>query len=551
MSGPTRTVERCLRIAAPRTEVYRALLDPGALSRWMYATVQWKGEKGASYRIDWQDTNLPAHAQGEILEIEENRRLVLSWFMEQDGCETVASFDLDDEDVQGTLLKFRHTGFPGGPEWQSRFDLVAIEWDKVLENLRFHIEEGSPGQHAFYLRHSVNLPATRERVQVHWIAPAAVTSWLAREAFIDPAVGGEIDLLLREGGRVRGTIRAVAPGKHVRLLWDEEGRRSLLGISFWSAAEGSVLTLTQRSYKIAEDERDRIRAVWDERFGRLRACLARRPGCWPAGGSRRIELERTVDAPRDQVWKAWADPAALASWFCDRAEFTPRPRSSYTFLGVGHGEQRGEVLRVETGARLSLSWDIPAAKGTTELDLQLLPADTDPSKTRIALVHSGWGEGEAWGPEWRATRCSWRSVLSMLEFYLRDGQRGSRRSFLLRRRLPIPVAGLWRRLSTSDGLSSWLGSEGAVDLREEGSMRVRLRDGSVMEGRITMAEPEEGIAFLLSSPDSVYLEFGWTGTPEGSCLLVGGLAYGAPESWPLQQRILWGERIGRLEEVQG
>ncbi len=90
MTDAVRTVERCLRIPRRARRSSAALLDPAALSRWMYATVRWRPEKGASYRIDWQDTAVPAHTQGEILEIDEGRELVLSWFMERDGCETVA-----------------------------------------------------------------------------------------------------------------------------------------------------------------------------------------------------------------------------------------------------------------------------------------------------------------------------------------------------------------------------------------------------------------------------------------------------------------------------
>ena len=260
MSEPTRTVERCLRIAAPRPEVFRALLDPAALSRWMYATVRWKPVKGAGYRIEWQETSLPAHAQGEILEIVDDRRLTISWFQEKIGCETTASFELDDDEAGCTLLKFRHRGFPIGPEWQARFDMVALEWDKSLENLRFHVEESPRGGTPYYARHQISLPASRERAHLYWVGPAALRSWLAEQAFVDPAAGGEIDLILKEGGRAHGLIRTFAPGKHMRVLWEEEGRRSLLGLSFWPEGNECVMTLTQRSYQIGADESARQRA---------------------------------------------------------------------------------------------------------------------------------------------------------------------------------------------------------------------------------------------------------------------------------------------------
>jgi uncharacterized protein YndB with AHSA1/START domain len=545
MSESTRTVERCMRIAAPRTEVFRALLDPAALSRWMYATVRWRPEKGASYRIDWQDTAVPAHTQGEILEIEDDRRLVLSWFMERDGCETVASFDLEDDEAGTTALRFRHSGFPRGDEWQGRFEMVSLEWDKVLENLRFHVEEGK-GNLAFYLRMQAPMPASRERVFAAWSASGGLRSWLATAAFIDPAPGGEIDLTLRGGGRVHGIVRTVALWKHLRMLWDEEGKKSLVGVSIWPAEGGSVLTVTLRSYAITEAEREALRTAWEGRFALLREALQRVPTSRAATAGRAIEFERVLEAERDRVWKTVADASGISQWFCDHAELDPRPGGACTFVWTGFGEYRGQVRAIEPGSLLRFSWDVHAADGTTEVEVRLLPAETDPSKTRIALTHAGWGEGPAWNAEYEATRVGWRSSLAMLDFALRDAVRGQRRSFHLCSRIPIAVSDLWLRFSTPEGLASWVGGESSVDPREDGALRVHMKDGSTIEGRVTMAEPRQGISFILDAPESSFLEFTWTVVHQEIRMHVSGFSFGTPESWPLQQRIHWSERLARI-----
>lgn len=545
MSESTRTVERCLRIAAPRAEVFRALLDPAALSRWMYATVRWRPEKGASYRIDWQDTAVPAHTQGEILDIDEGRRLVLSWFMERDGCETTASFDLEDDETGATELRFRHIGFPGGEEWRGRFEMVSLEWDKVLENLRFHVEEGHGGS-AFYLRMQTPLPASRERVYTRWISPSGLRSWLATDAFIDPSAGGELELGLREGGRVRGVLRTVAQWKHLRMLWDEAGKKSLIGVSIWPAESGSVLTITQRSYAIAEADRDGLRAVWETRFARLREALQHAPeGRAPRAG-RAIEIERVIDAERDRVWKAWTSADEVGRWFCDHAEIDLRTGGALTFLWTLFGEVQGQMREADAGSRVRLSWDHQHLDATTEIDLRLLPADTDPARTRLVLTHGGWGEGAGWNSEFDATRAGWRSSLAMLDLALRDSGRGARRSFHLRRRIPIAQGDLWRLLSTADGWSSWTAGESLIEPRDDGKLRVKLRDGSLIEGRVTMADPMVGIALALEAPESSYLEFAWHAVEGGVHLAASGFAFGCPESWPLQQRILWGERLARI-----
>ena len=78
-------------------------------------------EAGSAFSFEWKDSAAPATAQGEILELVPDTRLVLSWFMEADGVTSTASFDLADAEEGGTLLRFRHGGFPQDSDWEPRF----------------------------------------------------------------------------------------------------------------------------------------------------------------------------------------------------------------------------------------------------------------------------------------------------------------------------------------------------------------------------------------------------------------------------------------------
>jgi uncharacterized protein YndB with AHSA1/START domain len=542
----TRSVQRCLTIAAPPSQVYRSLLDPGALSRWMYAVVQVKPEKGGRYRIEWQDTTLPTSAQGEILEMEDDRRLVLSWFMERDGCETVATFDLEEEAPGQTLLRFRHSGFPADPSWHFRFEMVALEWDKTLENLRFLVEEGSPKTPLFYARHVVNLPASRERAHVHWMAPSELSQWLAREAFVDPAVGGLYDLVLQEKRSVRGLIRAFAPGKHLRVLWNEEGVRSLIGVSFWPAGEGCVQTLTQRTFGLREEDRDRVRQIWEKRFALLKEHLSTHAGDWSAAGDRELEQTRRIAAPPARVWKGWTDPTALVGWFPDRAEFTPQRDHPYSFLWTGCGEQRGKILEVEPERRLVFSWDIPRREATTVVEVTLAPAD-DSKSTDLRLRHSGWGEDPSWDGPFRHHRNAWGALLGALEVYLQAGAHGPRRTLWLRRRLALSPSELWHRLTTPSEMTHWLGKEIAIDLKPDGALRAEVPTGEKWAGRVVTADPQGYFAFVLEAPQRCYVELTWAPEGEATAVLVNSFAWNVPETWIQQQRIHWSERLERLE----
>ncbi len=306
------------------------------------------------------------------------------------------------------------------------------------------------------------------------------------------------------------------------------------------------MTLTQRSYGIGDADRDALRVTWEERFARLRDALGREPGSLPAAGSQSIEIERTLPVPRERAWKACTDPVSLVGWFCDRAEFTPQSGRPYHFLWTSYGEQPGKVIEVENMERIRLAWDVPAREATTELSLSFHPVASDRGKCRIVLKHSGWGEGKLWQAERSAHRHGWTSLLAMLEFYLRDGGKGPRRSFILRRRVSVPVSELWKRFASADGLASWLGEDTAVEPREGGVFRARSKSGERLQGSVTAVDPALGFAIQMSGPEASYLEFSWSGDAEASQILVTGLAYGLPESWPLRQRIVWSERLARI-----
>jgi len=78
-----------------------------------------------------------------------------------------------------------------------------------------------------------------------------------------------------------------------------------------------------------------------------------------------LVLERTLDAPRDLVWKAWTDPSLLKRWFAPKpyeiseVELELRPGGTFRIRMVGpdgfdtgHGNP-GCVLEVVDGERFS------------------------------------------------------------------------------------------------------------------------------------------------------------------------------------------------------
>jgi uncharacterized protein YndB with AHSA1/START domain len=112
-----------------------------------------------------------------------------------------------------------------------------------------------------------------------------------------------------------------------------------------------------------------------------------------------VEVFRTIDAPREQVFRAWTDPEQLRRWWgpgeftCPEAEVDLRPGGAYRLVmqpTAGDPFVVGGIYReVEPPARLVYTWRWetgPAADGSESL-VTVEFHDRGPS-TELVLTHT-------------------------------------------------------------------------------------------------------------------------------------------------------------------
>lgn len=217
---------------------------------------------------------------------------------------------------------------------------------------------------------------------------------------------------------------------------------------------------------------------------------------------REIVVSRVIDAPRERVWKAWADPAQVVKWWgprgfstnTDARDFRPggtwkhvmigpdgaKYPNSAVFLevveperivyrngGVAEGETQG-VGFVSTVTFKDLG------NGKTELTMRLV-FDTqqmrDFAATRFGAVEGG------------------NQTLSRLAEHCAG-------EFVVSRLLDAPRERVWRAWTEAERLSAWFGPKGAkvvasaLDLRPGGTYHygLRMADGKEMWGKWTFRE---------------------------------------------------------------
>jgi uncharacterized protein YndB with AHSA1/START domain len=132
---------------------------------------------------------------------------------------------------------------------------------------------------------------------------------------------------------------------------------------------------------------------------------------------KQFTVTRTIDAPREAVWRAWTNVHALHSWLHPEGVLTPLEsikadvrdggRYAYTLVVPNRGTfpTAGTYLEVRAPERLKFSWgnpedsekhypiitvDLADLDGKTELTFEMLGVRDDRGHERS--VYDGWNE---------------------------------------------------------------------------------------------------------------------------------------------------------------
>jgi len=135
MADDTGTIEREIFIALPPEELFRYLVEPSLMARWIGLSHDLEPQPGGRFRIEVSSGNI---ASGRFVEVLPPRRVAFTWGWEnQDGDlsllppgASLVEIDLKAKD-SGTLLRLRHYRLPA--------DLAArhgVRWSFYLANLQ-------------------------------------------------------------------------------------------------------------------------------------------------------------------------------------------------------------------------------------------------------------------------------------------------------------------------------------------------------------------------------------------------------------------------------
>src|SRR5215203_3062139 len=140
--------------------------------------------------------------------------------------------------------------------------------------------------------------------------------------------------------------------------------------------------------------------------------------------TRRITVERTVNAARADVYRAFIAPHALRNWFCDAAQVDPRVGGRiYLAWNDGH-HTAGKFTRLAKNELIAYTWRSSEEHSTSEVSIEIDGSSGGRSNVRIS--HSAPDATPEWVEE---ARRDWTEALENLQGMLETGidQRFARR----------------------------------------------------------------------------------------------------------------------------
>ena len=177
---------------------------------------------------------------------------------------------------------------------------------------------------------------------------------------------------------------------------------------------------------------------------------------------RAFEMTIDIDAPPGAVWDALTKAEELVRWFPLDARVEPGAGGSMTWSwgDMWSGTMRIDAWEPERLLRLideqARPYDVDGgqsvAPGTTPARVALeMTLETHQGKTRVRLVHSGFGHGAAWDDELDGVSSGWQFELRSLRHYLERHRGRERHAAWAHTGIARPIADVWSRLVSADG----------------------------------------------------------------------------------------------------
>lgn len=132
-----------------------------------------------------------------------------------------------------------------------------------------------------------------------------------------------------------------------------------------------------------------------------------------------LQYKTSLQAPAEQVYRAFTSSTALREWLCDAAQADPHP-GGRLYLWWSHGYYAcGEFLALVPAQKVVVSWQGRGEPAPTQVQVTLKAKG---AATSLTLTHSQVGTGPKWRETVAAFENGWDTALENLHTVLETGQ---------------------------------------------------------------------------------------------------------------------------------
>ena len=256
---------------------------------------------------------------------------------------------------------------------------------------------------------------------------------------------------------------------------------------------------------------------------------------------RQFEMSIDLDATPEQVWNALTKTDELVRWFPVQAHVSPGAGGTMFWGWDDHFAWESKIDVWEPNSRLVLTEERPATDvkgapvgGPVRKIAMEFTLETHAGRTRLRLVHSGFGDGAAWDDELDAISGGWQFELRGLRFYLERHRGRNRVTAAVHRTTALPREILWDRLFSPLAFTV----EGPLTEQERCTISTSV--GDRVSGTILRYNPGRDLALIVDDLDDGMLRISTWSAADQTGVQVWLISY-APEHVDKVKR--FGQRI--------
>ena len=207
--------------------------------------------------------------------------------------------------------------------------------------------------------------------------------------------------------------------------------------------------------------------------------------------ARSFSMSIDINATPEDVWRALTDAGELMRWFPLQARVTPGKGGSVFWGWDEHWAWESEIEEWEPGKRLRLvenrpAFDVngePLAGPSQQLAMEFT-LETHAGRTKLRIVHSGFGDGANWDDELESVSSGWQFELRSLRHYLEHHKGCDRHYATAHLVTSLAADDVWTRLL---GPSAFPIAEGSLTHGEH--VVVRVATGDQISGTVEWHNP--------------------------------------------------------------